>query len=613
MPPLPRRLVWALALLALLLTATVVPGVFTIDEDHYLATLLALREGRLTVPGTEGLTPSRSLLWFDPEARGRRVESTPVAPTAPPLYAPVALPFSLLGWRGLVALQTLAWMAAALLVAGYAARYAREAPAVPWLAAGAFALGGYSIEYAQGLWPHMLSILLVVGAAALAARVRDGGAPWLAFAAGLAAGLAAGVRYQNAVVAVLIGAGIFLWTDRRWTRSAAYAGGLALPLAASSLINHARLGSWNPISKGPRYLDLGLGRREGSLLADTATMAWARVVDFSARPPLTGTEHAQYLRPDPVTGAFLVGPAMKKAWLQSSPWLALALVVMLLAWTRRGGAARDRELRALSLVVFPMLLVFALAGVTRTDGLGFNQRYLLDLVPLAAVALAWAVADLRLGRRGVLLGLAAGGLAAAAALVPPPWHPARQLALLYLPLAFALTLLAAWAAARRRGGSRALGPALGLCLGWALAVHLGDDLRTSRALRGRHLEQAAALAREVPDGSAIFAYAGTKDAAGPLQLDRDLVVVDVRYDDGEAAPALAAEMAARGRRVFVLADGFPQPVFEAMAAGRPVRGVMRRPLTVLEVLPPGERDNVPSPAGGRQAPAPTAAPHQEPR
>ena len=58
------------------------------------------------MPGTGGLPPSRELLYFDPAATGREVTTTPVASTAPPLYAPLALPFLLLGWRGLVLLNT---------------------------------------------------------------------------------------------------------------------------------------------------------------------------------------------------------------------------------------------------------------------------------------------------------------------------------------------------------------------------------------------------------------------------------------------------------------------------------------------------------------------------
>ena len=43
-----------------------------------------------------------------------------------------------------------------------------------WLALGAFALGGYAIEYAQGVWPHMLSAALTSLPEAPALRSRPG-------------------------------------------------------------------------------------------------------------------------------------------------------------------------------------------------------------------------------------------------------------------------------------------------------------------------------------------------------------------------------------------------------------------------------------------------------
>ena len=146
----------ALAFAGTLLSLSVVPGLFTIDESNYLTTTLALRAGRLTVPGTDDLSPSQELIFFDPALKTRAVQSTPVASTAPPLYAFMSLPLSYLGWRGLVGLNTLAFMLATAVVFFYARDFSKQ-PRTAWIAAGAFALGGYVIEYAQGVWPHMLA------------------------------------------------------------------------------------------------------------------------------------------------------------------------------------------------------------------------------------------------------------------------------------------------------------------------------------------------------------------------------------------------------------------------------------------------------------------------
>lgn len=617
---LPRLPLVLLALLGVLLSATIIPGVFTIDEDNYLVTVTALRQGRLTVPGTEGLPASSELVWFDPQAHVRRVDETPVSPTTPPLYAPLALPFSLLGWRGLVALNTLAFLVAGMVVFLFARRYGggTAAPAAEndgenqgedggeaagWIALAAFTLGSFNLEYAQGMWPHMVTVALAVAAVYLAARVRDGDSLGLSFAAGLAAGWAAGVRYQNVLLALLLGGTVFLFTSRRWRASALYAAGAALPLAACSWINHSRLGFWNPVSKGARYLSRGGDTYPHGYAHEVATMLWARLVDYAQRPTPAGLP-GTYLQPHPESGVYLVGGAMKKAWLQSSPWLLPALGLLLLAWVARraadgGGEAarRRRELRVLSLVVLPILLVFALFGANRTDGFSFNQRYFLELVPLVAVAFGWAAAPALRRRQTLLFGGLAGTVLTAAVLVRPPDAVIRHQALRWLPLLLAVSLLAAWWAARRGGASRdgnrgagarrALALLVGASLAYGLVAHVGEDLRSSRLIRQRNLALAEAADAVLPQRAALFAIWGNKDPYGPLLLDRDLVIADPFSDRGETAPALVAALLSRGTPVY-LAGPFPAPLLRAMRGSMEVR---RAGPTLLEIVPPaGSRE-----------------------
>lgn len=593
---IPRTFWLALALLGLLLTATVVPGVFTLDENNYLVQIVGLWEGRLSVPGTEGLPPSSELLWFDPNGAHRDVRETPVVSTAPPLYAFLALPAALLGWRGLVFLNILGYLAATALVFLYARRYAAE-PSTPWIAAGAFALGSYTIEYAQGMWPQMVSLALTTGAVYLAARVRDGAAVGWAFAAGLLGGLATGVRYQNIFFAGCVGLGIFLWTRRRFRASFGYGAGCLVPLAALSGLNRLRLGFWNPVSKGAGYVPTGQASEDGRFLADFFTMAWARIADYSTRPPMPGSEHDSYLIPDPLTGAYLLGPTLKKAWLQSAPWIGLALLVCLWVWgpwSRRRDPGLRRELRALSLVIWPTLAMFSASGLLRTDGFGFNQRYFLELVPLAAVAFAFAVDGLvktgdlrRLGPAGSLIGF---GLAASLLGWFDPSDVVRQRWLLYAPLALAGLLVAAWGVQRHVPRLRGMVvAAAAACLAWGFVLHLGSDLQTSRVLRQTNLEKTRALAqaipRDAPNGSALIAFWGNKDAAGPLLLDRDLVILDVRNDRGASARDLVDALLTRGRRVFLLATGFPPHGVQVLLAGRQHRVVTTDPMTLLEIRP----------------------------
>jgi len=568
------RLAAALLVLGVIVSVTVVPGVFIVDDNNYLINVLALRHGRFTVANTEGLSPSRELLFFDPGAWTRAVDSTPVASTAPPLYAPFALPFLWLRWRGLVALNTLAYLATIAMVFVYARRYATEA-STPWMAAAAFALGGFVIEYAQGVWPHTLSIALCTAGIFAAGSVIDG-RPSMTAAAGLLLGLATGIRYQNAVILAVVGGAIALWSGRAKAITV-YALAAAVPLSASAIINHIRLGSWNPISKGgDNYLRVPVLEGSASSFLDPLVMFWARVVDFSVRPPMLGYPWVRY---DPVTGGHLmIGSTLQKSLLQSAPWAILALIMFTLAWAPRSRIpeARLRQARLLSLVTLAVFAVFAFAGVSRIEGLSFNQRYLLELLPLMAVGFAWALDALNLRFQTMFIGALGGVLLVLLILAGTPMFGGPQdflwlvriRALLKLPLVFSVALAVLWFVARSRRNVRPLlAAAAGLCLGWGLALHVGDDVATSHRLRAYSLKQTEALGRVLTDGSSLVAYWGNKDAAVPLLFDRDIVILDVHGDDGKDAPILIQELLRRGRRVFLLEDGFPGQILSAVRAG----------------------------------------------
>src|SRR5262249_17419457 len=150
---------------------------------------------------------------------------------------------------------------------------------------------------------------------------------------------------------------------------------------------------------------------------------WARVVDYSAWPPMPPGVHLLpvLLPKEPETGAFLVLGALKKAWLQSSPWLLVALLGLGRAAFRKG------EARALALPILGVLGLFPFYGFRRIDGWCFNQRYLLELMPLAAVALAWALDGLELRWLAALAGAALAWLLLHFVMQRSPFAPARQL------------------------------------------------------------------------------------------------------------------------------------------------------------------------------------------
>ena len=598
---LPVTLLVSLAALGAILSIFVVPAPFTIDDNNYLVNVVALRDGHVTVANTAGLTPSRELLFFDPGPKSRRVDATPVGSVAPPLYGVVALPFSYLGWRGLVALNTLAYLATIGLVFAYARRYAQNA-STPWLAATAFAFGGFAMEYAQGMWPHALSVLLCTAAIVLAGRSIESGRIRPAAGAGLLLAVAAGVRYQNAALLVVVACGVFLLAARRRLALASvFAAAAILPLLASSAINHARLGSWNPISKGQNYLRVPLVEGTHGSLADPLITFWAQVVDYSARPPLTDPTAPGWMAYEPATGAHLMmGAIVKKALVQSAPWVPVALVAFLLAWSRAGHGSHEqrRQLRLLSLVMAAVFAVFSLAGVSRHDGLAFNARYMLELLPLTAVAFAWAMDALALPRRALLGGAAAGaGVVWLVLLATPiagdaatPLWLVRQWAILKIPLVLSLALVGVWLATRRRAHAmtrRALAAGVGAALGWGLVLHVSDDMTAANALRRHHLGRAQALEHVLPDGSALIAYWGQKVAPGALLLGRDVVIVDPWPDDGRDTPALIRDLFAAGRRVFVIRTQMPPDVLQRISEGFVLQSTSPSDLDVVELRPLG--------------------------
>jgi hypothetical protein len=242
-------------------------------------------------------------------------------------------------------------------------------------------------------------------------------------------------------------------------------------------------------------------------------------------------------------------------------------------------------LRAAGIVVAGVLLLFALAGTDRPDGWCYNARYFFDLIPLAALALALLVERTGIRWRPLAAGAAAGGLGALVPLALSPASAARQLALMYVPLVLAFASVLLFAAARRRPRvHRWLAPAMGVLLGWAAAVHVGDDLPAARARRLENLNKLWSVATLLPDVPAAL-FAQRADALGPLLLERrDLVIASTWPDHGRDAPALVEAFQREGRRVFVLPD-VPEDELRALSAGRPVRPVGGPDSLFLEIGP----------------------------
>ena len=573
-----------LTALGLILVVTTIKGPFIIDEDNYLVTVVGLRQGVLTVPGTEGLTPSKELFYFDPEAYGRIASRTPVFSIAPPLYAPIALPFVFLGWRGLVLLNTISFLLTAFIIFVMVKHFATERQ-TPWLAAALVLFGGYAIEYAQGVWPHMLSVCLVMSAVFAASRVWNDGRPQIAIICGLLMGIATGIREQNIILTGLLGVTLLLFGAKKLASSFWFALGASFPLTLIGIINFFRRGIFHPFPKATAFSGHLTQSVSGSSTGSPLQMFWARVVDFSSYPPITDSIQSLFYRKDPVSGVVFVSGVVKKALIQSSPWVALALVILIFVWLDRNQYSKDakKNLRALSLLILPFLVFMTLVGGVRTDGLCYNQRYFLEIIPLAAIAIALALDGLFLPIFSMVTGLLGSGILFAMMLMLSS-RPLYGMALSRIPLLLAVVLVMVWIFRSRKVMHLILPFLIGLCIGWAMFVHVFDDLSASRTRRSRHAAQLAVMESTIPNHSALFANWGSKDAAGPLQLTRDVVILDTWADDGVDAVRLTHELEHQNRRIFVLTDYFPDLVLKGIVGKDSLAVVSRRTIGISEVV-----------------------------
>lgn len=579
-----------LAVVALLLALTTVPGIFTIDENNFMVSVLSLREGGFEVPGTENLTRSKELAYFAPQPDRFVVRERPMTTDAPALYAFFAIPFSFFGWPGLFWVNIIAFVAAAACV--YLAVRAHSAHAgAACLATAMILVGGFGIEYAQAVWPHMLSAALCVAAFLAASKVRRGSPAAFALVAGLLAGSAAGIREQNIVFAGGVGLTLLVFGPHRFRSSALFGLGVLLPLLFMAWVNYERLGIFHPVPKSTAYVS-ALGTQAPALAPversalEPLEVLWTKVVDFSTHPIPKDTLEARFFHREEASGAIMTGTVVKKALLQSSPWIGAALLVLLGAWWGWIGRSspRRKEIMALSLVIGPVLAMIAFAGYAKTDGISHNQRYLLETLPLLAIALGLVLEDLNVRPALAFVGFVAGVITAFVSLLVVQ-APLKYVLIVNAPLVVGLALIIALALARYGKVVAAFSVLLGCALGWAFFVHLTDDVRGVHAHRRANLERTAVLDSVVPDHSAIVAWGGSKDAAGPLQMHKDVVILDAWADRGQDAPRLVRELLGRGRRVFVLADLMPEQLMRTMTEGLQAVRADGLGMTVIEITP----------------------------
>lgn len=609
----------------------VVPGYLSIDEVTYHLMTKHQSEGRgLEVWNGYRELPSPELISASIVAHDGRLVGRP-----PVLYPTLAAPFYLLaGYRGMFALNALAFAAAAGLVFVLARRLFGDVD----LALDAvliLVLASFAWEYSQAAWPHATALLFTLGAFTCAVPALfercSRRAVGLAVAAGLVAGLGIGIRLD----CVFLLAAILLMPLFRspWLpgRALAIVAGAAPPLGLLAAINRQRFGTWSPLSMGKevgldeiaRYLPLLTlasaalvllwaltrrpvrcwlrSRRAGSLVA-VALVLVALALPASRRVLVREVRGAYTLgvdlraldldRREPamqrsVGRAVVYIDGVKKALLQSCPYLPLLLLPALRLAPRPGKAAAARDHRhhpdagrLALLFLVPAAFLGFYAQFSWHGGLCLNQRYLTAALPYTSILVAYALHRMVppvAGRwreplaaavaTAALFFAASGGLRGGTGV---------ELQYLTLPLLLAGALLVALLAALRRRPAAQAGRAIvaltAAALVWSSLTAFAYDLPLAQRTRRFHLETGRRAIELVAADSLFFA-----DFVDPFSLlieNERVRIARPGLDGYHDMPRLTTFHLDAGRRVY---GAFHPRAWELLVRG-PLAGFEIEPL-----------------------------------
>lgn len=606
-----RRFGGIVAAFAVLQAAVLVvlrPGVLSIDEVTYLAMARSAARGSLLgIDNGWELGPSPELeSELVREVGGRLVSQYPAGFSllSAPLYA-------LLGGPGMFVLNTAAFYATVLLTRRIARRVLGS-ERVALLAAAVFGCATFAWEYGAAIWPHAITTLLTTAAldAILGAATESSASRAVRrrLLAGVFVGVATTIRLDAVFVipALLLVPPVLDGKTASWRHAAAFCAGTIPAAVFLAVTNHAKFGTWMPLSYGPwqgrgsntgasSYAALGalavvglvaghlyarrpwsLDRRHvlGAAIACAAALLlvaplrhgvfrtldglWTLVFDLRHRE-MDALEAA--LTRSPRGGMIYIG-TFKKSLVQSLPYLALVPLSVFGACA--DPLARRRKL-ALALPIAAYGLVFA--AFRWHGGLSVNLRYFTPILPFVAVLSADGLARLARRAAGSLRALRTADLAllASAAIyieavvllrLPSAPMATREIFYLDVPLALAAALGGAILATvlLRRGRARARASAMAFLLGiatltWAGLTELTYDAVAVAKVRIRgHGVAARARAHVGPGSLVVVEYA---DPIAGL-IEDGVVLVTGPRDAFEDTARLVNAGSCRGKRAFAL-------------------------------------------------------------
>jgi len=540
--PIQREL-WGLSAIILLSVLIVSPGFFSIDEAIYYIGARAIAEhGALGIDNNgyaQFHSESLKLRYLIDGPQGL----TPQYPAGSVLLAGMLLP--VLGPRAFILLNALAAVGTLFTVRKICLSQFKS-EAVARIAIALLVAGTFWVEYAVGIWPHMLSAYFALQAYWFALRHLDFDGKDYRYAtlSGLFAGVGILFRLDAALAVPAIGL-IMVMFAPRFVRSSFWFGAGVLPsLALLSGLNYLKFGSPNPFSYGQSggntdlaaygaafaALCVGFGALVlwrkvgwkvdrkvaiasllivgGALLFIPATNAWllrfwngflALVVD--AR---NIEEHRIEYKRGPGNTLVAWGQ-VKKSLGQSIPWIGLMAILL-----TSGVQKEDRRVFAM-LFIFIATMTMPFILLSWQGGGGSNMRYFLPVLPALCILCAKLISDLWSQVPRAIMFVAAGvwaalGLCLAWTLLHPSRFVAvQQILSTYILLVIALTSIAAGIDWRFRQAARGLAIVV-LAAGFIMSMSFALSDFAAAAQRRASNYSSHQVVADLPAPSLVIAY-----------------------------------------------------------------------------------------------------------
>jgi len=389
------------SLLLVLLGLCIRPGMYVSDEVMYLLMADSVSQGGFEIYNGMGEYGSPELVLPSGVVRGGRLYSI-----YPPVYALLAQPFyRLFGTWGLFIVNSIGFAGSVILV--YLISYNLFADKrFSAYSAVFYSLFTNGLEYGMDMWPHMLSVFLVLLSYYLALTGR------LA-ASGFISGLSVGVRYPNALLAAILV--LYVLYRRGLSGAMVFSAAAFLPTSLNLLFlggssaEAAIVGydsvpgtvEYNPVHFNPYLLLLSIVAVASYILASrlnrrpvyTAALSVLLVsavlfsVDGTFIKSLVSSLRVAYaevfdMQSHPAPGVL----AAKKGLLQASP----IMVLCLLAPSLLKGRLRKGELLLLYAPAGAFILLYSCFYYMH-GGLTPYMRYFLDTTPFISIFSAYSV------------------------------------------------------------------------------------------------------------------------------------------------------------------------------------------------------------------------------